>query len=69
MACGGCGQARAAFGSAIRAVGAVRAVAMGVAINYDKLRGQYSDAKYGGPRGTTPVIPAKPYQRPAERTK
>jgi hypothetical protein len=50
--------------------GVGRAVAMGVAINYDKLRGTYSDAKYN-PGGSTPVIPAKPYQRPAEtaRTK
>jgi len=43
---------------------------MGVAVNWEKIRGTYSEAKYmGGPTGQTPVVAAKPYQRPAERTK
>jgi len=72
MACGGCGQARAAWGAAYRSGsvgGMARAVGMGVAVNWEKLRGTYSEAKYGGSAGQTPVIPAKPYQRPTERTK
>jgi len=46
--------------------GVVRGVAMGVAVNYDKLRGTYSDAKYTG-SNMTPVVEAKPYRRPAEQ--
>lgn len=66
MPCGGCGQARGMVVTGLRTGNlgmAARGVAMGVAVNYDKIRGQYSEAKYGGPQGTTPVITAKPYQR------
>lgn len=73
MACGGCGQARGMVMSGLRSGNfrsVARGVAMGVAVNYEKVRGTYSEAKYN-PGSSTPVIPAKPYQRPAEaaRTK
>lgn len=71
MPCGGCGQARGMVVGGLRSGNyrqAARGIAMGVAVNYDKMRGTYSDAKYTGV-GNTPVVQAKPYQRPAERTK
>lgn len=72
MACGGCGQARGVAMAGLRAGsvrGVMRGVAMGVAVNYDKLRGTYSDAKYTG-TNMTPVVEAKPYKRPEpERTR
>lgn len=71
MPCGGCGQARGLVAAGFRSGsvrGVARGVAMGVAVNYEKIRGTYSEAKYSG---ATPIVPAKPYQRPveAERTR
>jgi len=63
MACGGCMQARAAFGTAYRA-GSVRgmagAVRQAIHVNVDKARQAY--------RQSQPVQRATPYKRPPERT-
>ena len=70
MPCAGCGQARSAFVRSVRTYdvrGMVSAVRMGVAVNVDKLRGVDVEKKYGGARGTTPVVSATPYRRPPEK--
>jgi hypothetical protein len=63
MACGGCMQARQQLFQSARRYdmrGVVSAVARGVAINVDKVRGVDVNAKYG----QTPVVKATPYRRP-----
>jgi hypothetical protein len=67
MACGGCGQARQQFVSAVRNYNpraAVQAVRNAVQINVDKLSGMSPaevDRKWGGSK--TPVVKAAPYKR------
>lgn len=57
MACSACAAARKRLGQAVRAadvVGVASAIATGVAINYDKLRGVDVNAKYGNAKQATP---------------
>jgi len=70
MACGGSGQSRAMLGRAIASGsprGVYQAVSMGVAVNWQKMTGTYNEANYTS--SGVPVRDAKPYQRPAERTR
>jgi len=71
MACGGCGQARAMLGRAITSGsprGVYQAVSMSVAVNWQKMTGTYNEANYTS-MSSVPIREAKPYQRPAERTR
>jgi hypothetical protein len=69
MACLPCQQQRRAFLTAARKFdvrGAAQAVATGVAINVDKMRGVDVAKKYGQP--VTNTAKATPYRRPIDRS-
>lgn len=70
MACGGCLGARAQFVTSARRAnpaGMVQGVRMAAQVFMEKARGTYDESRYVG-FGQQPAVPAKPYQRPPERS-